>query len=67
MRFVYVVIILNHGAMKTINDLIKELQKLNPKQKNLPFVIYDTEHNQEYSLNGLDKSSEDRIDLNLMF
>ena len=53
--------------MKTVNDLIKELQKLDPKQKNLPFVLYDTEHNQEYSLNGLDMSSKDRIDLNLMF
>lgn len=56
-----------HGAMKTVNDLIKELQKLNPKQKSLPFVIYDLEHNQEYNLNSLDMSSEDRIDLNLMF
>lgn len=67
MRCIYIAIHLNRIAMKTINDLIKELQKLNPQQKNLPFVIYDTEHNQEYNLNGLDMSSEDRIDLNLMF
>ena len=53
--------------MKTVNDLIEELQKLDPKQKNLPLVLYDTEHNQEYSLNGLDNSLEDRIYLNLMF
>ena len=67
MRCIYIAIHLNRIAMKTVNDLIKELQKLNPKQKNLPFVIYDLEHNQEYNLNGLDISSEDRIDLNLMF
>ena len=54
-------------AMKTINDLIKALQKLDPKQKSLPFVIYDTEHNQEYSLNNVDDSLEDRIDLNLRY
>jgi len=54
-------------AMKTVNDLIAELQKLDPRQKSLPFVVYDSEHNQEYQLNGLDISSEDRIYLNLMF
>ena len=53
--------------MKTINDLIKELQKLDSKQKSLPIFIYDMEHNEEYSLNGLDISSEDRIYLNLMY
>lgn len=53
--------------MKTVNDLISELQKLDPKHKNLPVVLYDTEHNQEYSLNGLDLSSGDRICLNLMY
>ncbi len=53
--------------MKTVNDLIAELQKLDPRQKSLPFVVYDSEHNQEYQLNGLDISSEDRIYLNLMF
>lgn len=67
MRCIYIAIHLNYIAMKTVNDLIKELQKLDPKQKKLPFVLYDTEHNQEYSLNGLDMSSKDRIDLNLMF
>lgn len=51
--------------MKTINDLIKELQKLNPQQKQLPFVLYDTEHNQEFNLIGLDITDEDRIELNL--
>lgn len=53
--------------MKTVNDLIKELQKLDPKQQNLPFVLYDTEHNQEFSLNSLDSSSDDKIYLNLMY
>ena len=53
--------------MKTVNDLIKELQKLDPKQKSLPIVLYDAEHNQEYSLNGLDISSESMIYLNLMY
>ena len=67
MRCIYIAIHLNRIAMKTVNDLIKELQKLKPKQKNQPLVIYDLEHNQEYYLNGLDMSSEDRIDLNLMF
>jgi hypothetical protein len=58
---------LKNCAMKTVNDLIAELQKLDPRQKSLPFVVYDSEHNQEYQLNGLDISSEDRIYLNLMF
>lgn len=53
--------------MKTVNDLIKELEKLNPEQKNLPFVLYDAEHNQEYSLNNLESSYEDRIYLNLTY
>ncbi len=53
--------------MKTVNDLIKELQKLDPKQQNLPFVLYDTEHNHEYSLDNLDSSAGDRIYLNLMY
>ena len=53
--------------MKTVSDLIKELQKLDPKQQNLPFVLYDSEHNQEYSLNNLDSSSDDKIYLNMMY
>lgn len=52
--------------MNTINDLIQELQKLNPQQKKLPFVLYDTEHNQEFNLIGLDVSDESRIELNVM-
>lgn len=52
-------------AMKTINDLINELQKLNPKQKQLPFILYDLEHNQEFNLSGLDISDKSRIELNL--
>jgi len=52
-------------AMKTVNHLIEVLQKLNKRQKNLPFVIYDTEHNLEYSINNIDYSNKDRIDLNL--
>jgi hypothetical protein len=53
--------------MKTVNDLIKALQTLDPKQKTLPFVIYDVEHNQEYSLNSVDQSVKDRIHLNLRY
>lgn len=52
--------------MKTINDLIKELQKLDPKQKKLPFVLYDIEHNQEFNIIEVEVSDKDRIDLNLM-
>ena len=52
--------------MKTINDLIQELQKLDPQQKNLPFVLYDTEHNQEFNLIGVDVSDGNRIELNLL-
>jgi len=52
--------------MKTINDLIKELQKLDPQQKNMPFVMYDMEHNQEFNLIGVDVSDQDRIELNLL-
>jgi hypothetical protein len=52
-------------AMKTVNDLIEELQKLNNRQKNLPLVVYDTEHNLQYSINNVDYSNNDRIDLNL--
>jgi len=52
--------------MKTINDLIEELQKLDPQHKNLPYVFYDTEHNQEFSLVGLDFSNKNRIELNLL-
>ena len=52
--------------MKTINDLIKELQKLDPKQKKLPFVLYDIEHNQEFNIIEVEISKNDRIDLNLM-
>ena len=52
--------------MKTINDLIQELQKLDPQQKNMPFVMYDMEHNQEFNLIGVDVSSLDRIELNLL-
>ena len=52
--------------MKTINDLIQELQKLDPKQKNMPFVMYDIEHNQEFNLIGVDVSDQDRIELNLL-
>ena len=39
---------LNIMKMKTINDLIKELEKLDTQQKKMPFVLYDTEHNQEF-------------------
>ena len=53
--------------MKTINDLIKELQKLDPQQKNMPFVMYDMEHNQEFNLIGVDVSDQDRIELNLLY
>jgi len=52
--------------MKTINDLIKELEKLDPQHKNLPFVLYDLEHNQEFNLIGVEISDKDRIELNLM-
>mgnify|MGYP001124136504 FL=1 len=52
--------------MKTINDLIQELQKLDPQQKNLPFVLYDTEHNQECNLIGVEVTNQDRIELNLL-
>ncbi len=52
--------------MKTINDLIKELQKLDPKHKNMPFVMYDMEHNQEFNLIDVDVSDRDRIELNLL-
>ena len=57
---------INNAAMKTINDLIQELQKLDPKQKNLPFVLYDTEHNQEFNLIGVEVTDQDRIELNLL-
>jgi hypothetical protein len=57
---------INNAAMKTINDLIQELQKLDPQQKNLPFVLYDTEHNQEFNLIGVDVSDRNRIELNLL-
>ena len=57
---------INSAAMKTINDLIQELQKLDPHQKNLPFVLYDTEHNQEFNLIGVDVSDRNRIELNLL-
>lgn len=53
--------------MKTVNDLIKALQMLDPKQKTLPFVVYDLEHNQEYSLNSVEQSAQDRIHLNLRY
>lgn len=53
--------------MKTVQDLIKELQKLDPKQQGMPFVLYDTEHNQEYSLNNLDSSADDKIYFNLKY
>lgn len=59
-------ITINNVAMKTINDLIQELQKLDPKQKNMPFVMYDIEHNQEFNLIGVDVSDQDRIELNLL-
>lgn len=52
--------------MKTINDLIQELQKLDPQQKKMPFVMYDIEHNQEFNLIGVDVSDSDRIELNLL-
>lgn len=51
--------------MKTINDLITELQKLSAQQKQLPFILYDTEHNQEFNLASLDISDNSRIELNL--
>jgi len=57
---------INDAAMKTINDLIQELQKLDPKQKNLPFVLYDTEHNQEFNLIGVEVTDQNRIELNLL-
>lgn len=53
--------------MKTVNDLIQALQKLNAQQKSLPFVVYDTEHNQEYDLKSVDPSGNDRIQLNLRY
>ena len=53
--------------MKTINDLINELQKLNSDQKNLPFVLYNTEHNQEFNSLGIDISDKTRIGLDLKF
>lgn len=62
----WILTIINTAAMNTINDLIQELQKLNPQQKKLPFVLYDTEHNQEFNLIGLDVSDESRIELNVM-
>jgi hypothetical protein len=52
--------------MKTINDLIQELQKLDSQQKNLPFVLYDTEHNQEFNLIGVEVTDQNRIELNLL-
>ena len=52
--------------MKTINDLIQELQKLEPQQKKLPFVMYDMEHNQEFNLIGVEVSDKQRIELNLL-
>lgn len=52
--------------MRTINDLIQELQKLDPQQKNLPFVLYDTEHNQEFNLIGVEVTDQNRIELNLL-
>lgn len=57
---------INNAAMKTINDLIQELQKLDPKQKDLPFILYDTEHNQEFNLIGVDVSDRTRVELNLL-
>ena len=57
---------INNAAMKTINDLIQELQKLDPQQKNLPFVLYDTEHNQEFNLIGVEVTDQNRIELNLL-
>ena len=51
--------------MKTVNDLIKALQKLNNRQKNLPIFGYDTEHNLEYAINNIDYSNIDKIDLDL--
>lgn len=57
---------INNAAMKTINDLIQELQKLDPQQKKLPFVLYDTEHNQEFNLIGVEVTDQDRIELNLL-
>lgn len=57
---------INNGAMRTINDLIQELQKLDPQQKNLPFVLYDTEHNQEFNLIGVEVTDQNRIELNLL-
>lgn len=52
--------------MNTINDLIKELEKLDPQHKKLPFVLYDTEHNQEFNLISLEVSNNNRIELNVM-
>ena len=57
---------IKNAVMKTINDLIKELEKLDPQHKNLPFVLYDLEHNQEFNLIGVEISDKDRIELNLM-
>jgi hypothetical protein len=53
--------------MKTINDLINELQKLNSQQKNLPFVLYDTEHNQEFNSIDVDVSDKSKIELCLKY
>jgi len=53
--------------MKTVNDLINKLQQLTEKQKNLPIIAYDMEHNMEFSIGGIDKTLKDRIDINLTF
>lgn len=53
--------------MKTVNDLINKLQQLTEKQKSLPIVAYDMEHNMEFNLGSIDKTLKDRIDINLTF
>ena len=57
---------LNIMKMKTINDLIKELEKLDTQQKKMPFVLYDTEHNQEFNLISLEVTNKNRIEFNVM-
>ncbi len=53
--------------MKTANDLIKKLQQLTEKQKSLPLIAYDVEHNMQFNIGSIDKTLTDRIDLNLTF
>jgi cell division septal protein FtsQ len=53
--------------MNTAKELIRMLQQLTEEQKNLPIVAYDLEHNMQFSIGSIDKTLQDRIDLNLTF